>query len=78
MDYSQAVDYILSFADWERASAQAFAAANFDLRRVQSLLTRLGDRHLGRRTIHIAGSKGKGSVAPASIPVLTSTTSASA
>ena len=33
MDYSQAVEYILSFTDWERASAQAFAAANFDLRR---------------------------------------------
>lgn len=63
MDYSQAVDYILSFADWERAPAQAFAAVNFDLRRVRSLLTRLGDPHLGRRTIHIAGSKGKGSVA---------------
>jgi dihydrofolate synthase/folylpolyglutamate synthase len=63
MDYSQAVEYVLSFTDWERASAQAFAAANFDLRRVQSLLARLGNPHLGRQTIHIAGSKGKGSVA---------------
>jgi dihydrofolate synthase/folylpolyglutamate synthase len=63
MDYSQAVEYIFSFTDWERASAQTFAAANFDLRRVQSLLARLGNPHLGRRTIHIAGSKGKGSVA---------------
>jgi dihydrofolate synthase/folylpolyglutamate synthase len=63
MDYSQAVDYIFSFADWERAPAQAFAAANFDLRRVHSLLARLGNPHRGRRTVHIAGSKGKGSVA---------------
>jgi len=63
MDYSQAIEYVLSFVDWERAPAQAFAAANFDLRRVQSLLARLGNPHLGRRTIHIAGSKGKGSVA---------------
>lgn len=63
MNYRQAIDYVLSFADWERAPAQAFAAANFDLRRVQSLLARLGDPHLGRQTIHIAGSKGKGSVA---------------
>ncbi len=63
MDYPQAVEYVLSFADWERAPAQAFAAANYDLRRVHSLLARLGDPHLGRRTIHIAGSKGKGSVA---------------
>ncbi len=63
MDYSQAIEYVLSFADWERAPAQAFAPANFDLRRVHSLLARLGNPHLGRRTIHIAGSKGKGSVA---------------
>ena len=63
MDYSQAIEYVLSFTDWERAPAQAFAAANFDLRRVQSLLARLGNPHLGRQTIHIAGSKGKGSVA---------------
>jgi dihydrofolate synthase/folylpolyglutamate synthase len=63
MNYRQAIDYVLSFADWERAPAQAFAAANFDLRRVQSLLARMGNPHLGRQTIHIAGSKGKGSVA---------------
>jgi dihydrofolate synthase/folylpolyglutamate synthase len=63
VDYPQAVEYVLSFADWERAPAQAFAAANFDLRRVHSLLARLGNPHLGRRTIHIVGSKGKGSVA---------------
>ncbi len=30
---------------------------------MRSLLARLGDPHLGRRTVHIAGSKGKGSVA---------------
>jgi len=63
MDYSQAIEYIFGFTDWERAPAQAFAAANFDLRRVHSLLARLGNPHLGRQTIHIAGSKGKGSVA---------------
>ena len=63
VDHRQAIAYILSFVDWERAPAQAFAAANFDLRRVHSLLARLGNPHLGRRTIHIAGSKGKGSVA---------------
>ncbi len=63
MDYSQAIEYVSSFVDWERAPAQAFGAANFDLRRVQSLLARLGNPHLGRQTIHIAGSKGKGSAA---------------
>lgn len=47
MDYSQAIDYILSFTDWERAPAQAFAAANFDLRRIHSVLARLGNQ-IGR------------------------------
>jgi len=63
VDYRQAIEYILSFTDWEREPAQAFAAANFDLRRVRSLLARLGNPQRGRQTVHIAGSKGKGSVA---------------
>lgn len=63
MDYQQAVDYILSFADLERSPGQAFAARNFDLRRVRSLLARLGHPDRGRHTVHIAGSKGKGSTA---------------
>ncbi len=29
---------------------------------MHSLLARLGDPHLGRRTVHVAGSKGKGSI----------------
>jgi dihydrofolate synthase/folylpolyglutamate synthase len=73
MDYSQAIEYVLGFADWEREPAQAFAAANYDLRRVHSLLARLGNPHLNRRTIHIAGSKGKGSVAAMIAAVLQAT-----
>jgi dihydrofolate synthase/folylpolyglutamate synthase len=71
MDYRQAIDYISSFTNWERTPAQAFAAANFDLRRVHSFLGRLGDPHRGRRTVHIAGSKGKGSIAAMTAAILT-------
>ena len=74
MDYRQAIDYLLGFTDWERTPAQAFAAANFDLRRVHSLLARLSDPHLGRKTVHIAGSKGKGSTAAMTAAVLTAAT----
>jgi dihydrofolate synthase/folylpolyglutamate synthase len=66
MNYEEAIAYILSFADWERTpptGGPAFSPANYDLRRVHSLLARLGDPHRGRSTVHIAGSKGKGSVA---------------
>jgi dihydrofolate synthase/folylpolyglutamate synthase len=71
MNYRQAIDYLSGFTNWERTPAQAFAAANFDLRRVRSLLARLGDPHRGRRTVHIAGSKGKGSIAATTAAVLT-------
>jgi len=45
------------------AVVQTREAARFNLERVRSLLARLGDPHLGRGAIHVAGSKGKGSVA---------------
>src|SRR3990170_3247813 len=63
MNYQRALDFLMSLTDWEAAPAQAFAAQRFDLARVRSLLARLDDPHLGRRTVHVAGSKGKGSVA---------------
>lgn len=40
---------------------------------MRSLLARLGDPHLGPRTVHIAGSKGKGSVAAMVASVLKQT-----
>jgi dihydrofolate synthase/folylpolyglutamate synthase len=71
MDYRQAIDYLSGFTNWERTAAQAFAAVNFDLRRVHSLLGRLGNPHRGRRTVHVAGSKGKGSIAAMTAAILT-------
>ena len=63
MDYRAAVDYLLSFADFERGSAARREAEAFALDRIQSLLDRLGRPQDGRRTVHVAGSKGKGSTA---------------
>ncbi len=60
MNYRQAIDYLLSFADFERSGRFQHRP---DVQPVLALLRRLGDPHLGRRTVHIAGSKGKGSVA---------------
>ena len=60
MDYRGALEYVLSFADYERWPGFAYAG-RFDLRRMDIFLERLGSPHLGRRTVHIAGSKGKGS-----------------
>lgn len=60
MDYQSAIDYVLSFSDYERWPGAGYAE-RWDLRRMDDLLARLELPHLGRRTVHIAGSKGKGS-----------------
>jgi len=62
MDYQQALDYIYSFIDYEKVPRPR-DAANYDLRRVEELLGRLDNPHLKAKSVHIAGSKGKGSVA---------------
>ncbi len=63
MDYQQALDFIYSYIDYEVASRPAYSPENYDLRRMHELLTRLGNPHLKAKSVHIAGTKGKGSVA---------------
>ena len=60
MTYDEAIDWLLSFADFERSGRFHDRP---DVAPMLALLERLGNPHLGRPTVHIAGSKGKGSVA---------------
>jgi len=60
--YQQALDYLYSFIDYETMH-QPRDASHFDLRRMDELLVRLDNPHLKARTVHIAGTKGKGSTA---------------
>ncbi|MCJ7604512.1 MAG: bifunctional folylpolyglutamate synthase/dihydrofolate synthase, partial [Dehalococcoidales bacterium] len=60
MDYRESLDYILNFADFERLPRSGIV---WDLKRVESLLARLGNPHLSAKTVHVAGTKGKGSTA---------------
>ena len=62
MDFQQAEDYIFSYNDYEKMPV-SHAAANYDLRRMEELLARMGNPHLVAKSVHIAGTKGKGSVA---------------
>lgn len=62
MDYLQTLRWLRRRDDWERTGSPQ-DAARWDLRRMHSLLARLGDPHLARGTVHVAGSKGKGSTA---------------
>jgi dihydrofolate synthase/folylpolyglutamate synthase len=58
MDYRQALEYLLRFADYERLPRSGIV---WDLRRVERLLARLGNPQYNARTVHVAGTKGKGS-----------------
>ena len=68
--YEQALDYIYSFTDYEK-EPRPRDPSHYDLRRMDELLTRVGNPHLKPRTVHVAGSKGKGSVAAMMASVLT-------
>ena len=69
--YQQAVDYLASYTDYEVVPRLAHNAANYDLRRVEELLGRLGNPHLAAKSVHIAGTNGKGSTAAMVASVLT-------
>ncbi len=66
--FQQALDYIYSFIDYERQGPRV--RQTWDLRRVEALLEMLANPHLKSKTVHIAGSKGKGSVAAMTASVL--------
>jgi dihydrofolate synthase/folylpolyglutamate synthase len=63
LDYNQAIDLLLSLVDHERAQPPLPRQKGiYDLARIQALLERLGNPHLSVPAIHVAGTKGKGSV----------------
>jgi len=68
MDYQSAVDYILSFADYERLPRSAVV---FDLRRMEMLLDRLGKPQDATKSVHVTGTKGKGSTSAMIASILT-------
>ena len=63
MNYSQAEDYLNSFTNYEQIPGITYAQAGYSLRHLEELLRGMGNPQLAARTIHIAGTKGKGSVA---------------
>ena len=71
MDYQSAVNYIQSFTDYEKLPGSAYAAANFDLRRMDMLLASVGNPHQTAPAVHVAGTKGKGSTVAMIASVLT-------
>jgi dihydrofolate synthase/folylpolyglutamate synthase len=72
LNYSQAEEYLNSFTNYEQIPGISYAQPGYSLRHVEELLTRMGNPQLAARTIHIAGTKGKGSVAAMTAQVLSS------
>ncbi|MDP9236971.1 MAG: bifunctional folylpolyglutamate synthase/dihydrofolate synthase [Chloroflexota bacterium] len=60
MEYDGSLRWLLTLPDFERTGE---FGGRPDLEPMRRLLAELGDPHLGRPTVHIAGSKGKGSTA---------------
>jgi dihydrofolate synthase/folylpolyglutamate synthase len=60
--YNKALDYLYSFVDYSLKHISELAKAEFNLDRMFALLEELGDPHMKYPIIHVAGTKGKGSV----------------
>ncbi|MCA9942383.1 MAG: bifunctional folylpolyglutamate synthase/dihydrofolate synthase [Anaerolineales bacterium] len=62
-DYEKALDYLYSFINFERKKQDRYMASKLDHTRPRRLLKALGTPYANYPAIHIAGTKGKGSVA---------------
>lgn len=69
MDYNEARQFLNSLMDYSLISNAALPV-NFDLKRVVDLLELMGNPHEKYPTIHITGTKGKGSIAAIMASVL--------
>ncbi len=61
--YEQAMAYLRGKTDYEQERHLRYNVDTFNLKRMQKLLTLLGNPHKKIDTVHIAGTKGKGSTA---------------
>lgn len=60
--YNKALDYLYSFVDYSLKHSSELAKADFNLDRMFALMDSLGNPQQKYPTIHVAGTKGKGSV----------------
>lgn len=60
--YNQALDYLYSFVDYSLKHSSELAKADFNLDRMFALMESLGEPQKKYPIIHVAGTKGKGSV----------------
>ena len=63
LEYQSALDYLYRYVDHSLNRTSQYDPSVFNLERITDLLERLGNPHKKYRVIHVAGTKGKGSVA---------------
>ena len=61
--YPQAMKYLYERTDYEKEKSLRYNVTTFNLARMKKLLSLLGNPHSKIHTVHIAGTKGKGSTA---------------
>jgi dihydrofolate synthase/folylpolyglutamate synthase len=61
MSYQDTIAYLESFVNYEKKTRYPYKGS-FKLERIRDFLGLLGDPHRGLRCVHVAGTKGKGSV----------------
>lgn len=59
--FNKALRYLASLSDYERLRIVRYNDQNFNLDRMRTLLKKLGNPQDSFRTVHVAGTKGKGS-----------------
>ncbi len=60
-NFHKALRFLSSLNDFERLRIVRYTTQNFDLERMRTLLKKLGNPQDKFRTVHVAGTKGKGS-----------------
>ena len=59
--YKQAKEFLLQTIDYEKLTQYKYDTSTFDLKRMEEMMSFVGNPHKKRRTVHITGTKGKGS-----------------
>jgi dihydrofolate synthase/folylpolyglutamate synthase len=62
-NYNEAISYLYSKTDYEKEQNLRYNVTTFNLDRMKKLLSLVGNPHKKIQTVHIAGTKGKGSTA---------------
>ena len=70
-DYDDAMAFLLEFTDYEKVTKYKYDIATFSLDRVERLMGAVGGPHRAFRSVHVAGTKGKGSTGTMVQSVLT-------